>query len=39
MCAALFNVGLLQHTSKMKDKPHPLTHAAKYAVSASKNKI
>ena len=32
VCPALSHVGLLQHTQAM-------THATKYAVSASKNKI
>ena len=28
-----------KHTSKMKDRPQPLTHASKYPVSVSKYKI
>jgi hypothetical protein len=36
MCCTLSCRAFATHTSKMKDKPQPLTHATKYAVSASK---
>jgi hypothetical protein len=39
MCCTLACRAFATHTSKMKDKLKPLTHATKYAVSASKNKI
>ena len=38
VCCTLTCRAFARHTNKLKDRPEPLKHAFKYAVSASKNK-